>query len=92
MDRRETLEALAETLADRETVAGAWVANSFENRLLFVEVAPGERLPADVRKRIEAHGLRGANDAYGIEGGEDSFMGSVGNGDQHCFLDVEREN
>jgi len=92
MDRRETLEALAETLADREAVTRAWVANSFENRLLFVEVAREEGLPTDVRERIEAHGLRGANDAYGIEGGEDSFMGAVGDGDQHCFLDVERKN
>lgn len=91
MGRRDTLERVAADVAAHEAVVDAWVAKSFTDRVLFVEMPAGDPVPPAVVGTLRDHGLEGVNDAYGIDGTADaerSFAGEHGGLAQHRFLDV----
>lgn len=83
------LDALAESLCDHDAVEDAWLAKSFTDLLLVVDIEPGETLPADVEERLAERGLRGANEMYGIEADERSLVGTVEGVNRHQFVHVE---
>lgn len=87
MDRVTELERFAASLEAHEGVVSAWLAKSFEDRVLFLEVPSGEPVPDDVRERIREAGLAGMNEVYGLDG-EAAFAGNVGNREQYRFVDV----
>lgn len=87
-DRTAELRALAEEVREHEQVADAWLAKSFTDQLFVVDVAADESLPESVESRLAANGLRGANEVYGTGGPDTSFMGGVGEGTRHQFVDV----
>ncbi|MFB6105535.1 MAG: hypothetical protein ABEJ70_01050 [Halobacteriaceae archaeon] len=91
MGRRDTLERVAADVEAHEAVVDAWVAKSFTDRVLFVEVPAGDPVPSGVVDTLNDHGLEGVNHAYGIDGTADeesSFAGEHGGLVQHRFLDV----
>ncbi|WP_256393316.1 hypothetical protein [Natronoarchaeum rubrum] len=88
MTRRDELEALADRIAGFDGVERAWVAASFQDTLLFVEVPSGAALPDAVAELLEERGLTGANEAYGIDAAGASDAGNVGAYEQHRFVDT----
>ncbi|MFB6137217.1 MAG: hypothetical protein ABEJ42_02605 [Halobacteriaceae archaeon] len=98
-DRREALESLAADLRERDDVADAFVAKSFTDHLLVLDVH-GEAVPADVRDRLAERDLRGVGEVYGDGEAEDgaaggagapsapaSTAGAVGDATRHQFVD-----
>lgn len=87
-DRESELEALASTLRERDAVEDAWLAKSFTDRLLVVDLRVGATLPEDLRTTLADHDLYGANEVYGLDDGRSSFMGGTDELTRHQFVDV----
>jgi len=92
MTRRDELEALADRIAGFDGVERSWVAESFQDTLLFVEVPSGAALPDAVARVLDERGLTGANEAYGIDASGASDAGNVGAYEQHRFVDTTFED
>ncbi|SEO82311.1 hypothetical protein SAMN05216388_102042 [Halorientalis persicus] len=88
MERTAELRGLAADLREREVVADAWLAKSFTDRLLVVDLATDAGVPADLRERLHDHDLYGANEVYDTGESAPSFAGSVGDATRHQFVDV----
>ena len=87
-DREAELRDLADRVRDRDAVADAWLAKSFTDRLLVVDVRAEATLPTDLRRELADRDLRGANEVYGETADDPSFAGDVGDGERHQFVDV----
>jgi len=89
-DRTERLRDLADDLAAHEAVADAFLAKSFTDRLLILDVRSDADLPEAVVERLEAHDLRGAEGVYGDDAAATrSAVGEVGEATRHHFVDVQ---
>lgn len=88
MTRRDELEALADRVAAIDGVERSWVAKSFQDTLLFVEVPSERALPDAVVELLDERGLTGANEAYGIDATGASDAGNLGDYEQHRFVDT----
>ncbi|MFB6083230.1 MAG: hypothetical protein ABEJ94_03170 [Halorientalis sp.] len=90
MDRTAELRQLAADLRERETVVDAWLAKSFTDRLLVVDLRTDADVPEDIRERLHDHDLYGANEVYDTDERDASFAGTVGDDDatRHQFVDV----
>lgn len=87
-DRTERLRDLADELTAHEVVADAFLAKSFTDRLLILDVRSGADLPGAVVERLEAHDFRGAEGVYGDDEDARSVVGDVGDATRHHFVDV----
>lgn len=83
------LDRLVRAIGEHEAVESAWVAKSFTDRVLVVE-ADSKDLPTAIEDRLAECDLRGANEVYGVDdgGGSGSFVGVVGDGFRHRFVDI----
>jgi hypothetical protein len=86
-DREAELRQLVAELRTHEAVDDAFLAKSFTDRLVIVDIDDGETVPAAVRDRLAAHDVRDADDAYGVGAGG-SFTGDVGDAARHHFVDL----
>lgn len=87
-EREAELHSLANDLRERGIVADAFLAKSFTDRLLIIDLQQDEELPSDIVTTLRKYDLVGANEVYG-EGDRDvSFAGSVGETTRHQFVDV----
>lgn len=87
-DREAELRDLASRVRECDAVADAWLAKSFTDRLLVVDVRADATLPADLRRDLADRDLRGANAVYGEAAEDPSFAGDVGDAERHQFVDV----
>ncbi|MFB6180108.1 MAG: hypothetical protein ABEI77_10345 [Halorientalis sp.] len=87
-DRAAELRALASEISDHETVDDAWLAKSFTDMLLVVDLPEGTTLPAEIRDSLADHDLYGSNEVYDMDDTDQSFVGTVSNGNRHQFVDV----
>jgi len=87
-DRRVALEALADDVATEDAVTDAFVAKSFSDQLVIVDVAEGKSMPASVRERLADADVRPAESVYGDEDGAASPVGPTEVGTRHHFVDV----
>lgn len=87
-DRTTELRQLTTELRTHDDVDDAFLAKSFTDRLVIVDVRGESGVPSDVVDRLEVHGLRGADEVYGddVHG---SFAGAVGDATRHHFVDVQ---
>lgn len=88
-DRRETLQDVAERLIERDVVEDAFLAKSFTDRLLIVDVEQGEEIPDSVLTMLETHDLRAIEEVFGEDGEHRSVVGDVGDATRHHFVDVQ---
>lgn len=86
-DREAELRQLLAEIRDHEAVDDAFLAKSFTDRLVIIDVSDGGSVPADVADRLAEHELRGAADVYGDD--EGSAFGGGGNATRHHFVDVQ---
>jgi len=87
-DREAELRRLATTFREHDAVADAFVAKSFTDRLLIVDIRRGDSIPRRLVESISDHDLVGANEVYDDDGVDVSFAGAVGEGTRHQFVDV----
>lgn len=73
-DRKAKLRDLADELRERNCVDDAFVAKSFTDRLLIVDVTREGSIPVDIERELTALDLRGVDDAYG-DGARSSVRG-----------------
>jgi hypothetical protein len=88
-DRTAELRELANRVQECDVVDDAWVAKSFTDQLFVVDLAEGEQLPAAVTEQLAEYGLRGANEVYGTDAPDTSFMGTLDDGSRHQFVDTQ---
>jgi hypothetical protein len=88
-DRAAELRRLAARLRERAVVNDAFLAKSFTDRLLILDVCQGEAVPDDMVQLLADHGLHGAETVYDDEDAARSFTGDVGESTRHHFVDVE---
>ncbi|MFB6183466.1 MAG: hypothetical protein ABEI96_02830 [Haloarculaceae archaeon] len=88
-DRRAELQRVVEEIVAERGVVDAWLAKSFTDRLVVVDVEEGRDLPASVRERLRAHDCYGANDVYDVSDGDDAFAGATGDATRYQFVDVQ---
>jgi hypothetical protein len=98
-DREATLRRLSRDLQAHDAVADAFLAKSFTDRLLIVDVADGAapaadrsdgEVPRTVRERLVAHDCLPAAAVFEDDAAADglSFQGTVGEATRHHFVDV----
>lgn len=87
-EREAELRRLAATIREHDSVADAFLAKSFTDRLLVVDLQSDGELPSAVVASLRDHDLRGANEVYGAGSDDASFAGTVGDGTRHQFVDV----
>lgn len=87
-DRDAELRQLTADVRENEAVEDVFLAKSFTDRLVIVDVRDGDAVPSDLADRLREHDLHPADSVYGDgEGG--SFAGSVGAATRHHFVDVQ---
>jgi len=90
-DRADRLRQLAAEISDHSTVDDAFLAKSFTDRLLVVDVSRGADVPESVMTRLAEHDLYGAADVYGTDDTTHSHAGDVGDSTRHHFVDVQTQ-
>lgn len=86
-DQEAELRNLIADLRDHDAVAGAFLAKSFTDRLVIVDLDGDDAVPADVEARLAEYDLHGADEVYGNDEGG-SFAGEIGDTTRHHFVDV----
>jgi hypothetical protein len=87
-DRKTELRTLASRLREHDSVHDAFLAKSFTDRLVVVDVGENESLPPEIHELLAEHDLRGANEVYGDGEERVSFAGAVGEAIRHQFVDL----
>jgi hypothetical protein len=87
-DREDTLRRLTAELETTDAVDDAFLAKSFTDRLLILDVAAGSEVPAVVLERLHEVGLREAERVYGEDTDATSFVGEITGGSRHHFVDT----
>jgi hypothetical protein len=87
-DRDAELRSLASELRERDAVADAFLAKSFTDQLLVLDLQQDGAVPSDIVESLRDHDLVGANEVYGEDGSDVSFAGTVGDTARHQFVDV----
>ncbi|ELY65472.1 hypothetical protein [Natrinema versiforme] len=87
-DREAALEDLATRLRGYDAVADAFIAKSFTDQHLILDLEEGTSVPQAVRELLVDHDLRGANEVYGNGGENPSFAGDLDRGTRHQFVDT----
>lgn len=86
--REATLWELIINLCDLEYVEDAWLANSFTDQLLVIDLHPETSMTDEVRDLLADHDLYGFNEVYDIDNQDESLVGSVADLNRHQFVDV----
>ena len=81
------MRRLAAELRDHTAIDEAFLATSFGDHLVIVDVSDGEHVPSDVSELLADHGLHGARTRGDDSDDTNSSVGRVGNGTRHHFLD-----
>ena len=87
-DREAALRNLAERLREDDAVSDAFLAKSFTDHHLVLDLADGESMPREVAELLADHDLRGANEVYGNGGTDPSFAGDLERATRHQFVDT----
>lgn len=89
-DREAELQELAARARDHPRVVDAFLAKSFTDRLLAVDLESGTgEVPQTLVTLLEDHGCYGANEVYGRECDDSSGAGTFGGRERHQFVDTE---
>lgn len=87
-DRKAELRELAADLTEHDRITDAFLAKSFTDQLLIVDVSDGESIPPALADRLAEHDLRPADAVYEDADGGRSTLGDVGSATRHHFVDV----
>jgi hypothetical protein len=88
-DREVALREIAEDLRERESVADAWLAKSFTDRLFVVELTDDESLPSAIENELVEAGLRPYNDLHDVPAMDAAFAGDLDGAKRYRFVDVQ---
>jgi hypothetical protein len=86
-DREAELRQLTADLRNHGAIDDAFLAKSFTDRLVIVDVDDGADVPSGVSERLAEVDLRPADAVYGDDAGS-SFAGAIGGATRHHFVDV----
>ncbi|MBZ6494987.1 hypothetical protein [Natrinema longum] len=87
-DREALLQDLARRLREYDAVNDAFLAKSFTDRHLILDLEDGHSLPGELRDLLADHDLQGANEEYDTGGDDPSFAGDLEDGTRHQFVDT----
>jgi len=84
--REQAVRRLAERVAATDAVSDAWVAKSFTDLLLVVEVEEGP-VPDHLVETLADEGLVGYNELHGVTAEDPASVGGLADGDRFRFVD-----
>lgn len=87
-ERKAKLDELVADICEHEAIADAFLAKSFTDRLVIIDVGECDEVPESVVERLAENGLHAAEGVYGDDE-DSSFAGSLGDGARHHFVDVQ---
>lgn len=87
-ERERELRRLAGEFREHPVVTDAFLAKSFTDHLLIIDVRCDGPIPRDISKSLRNNDLVGAKEVYGDSGADVSFAGSVGDATRHQFVDT----
>lgn len=85
--READLRELIAELCEIDVVALAFLAKSFTDRLVIVDVGPDVEMSDEIVARLEAYDFRGADEVYGGDE-RGSFAGEAAGSTRHHFVDI----
>ncbi len=89
-DRDSKFRGLAARAREYDAVADAFLANTFTDRMLVVDLrADADTVPDELVAMLEANGWDGANEVYDRDAADGSWAGTVGGAERHQFVDTE---
>lgn len=88
-DRRERLQQVVADLREYDCIDDAFLAKSFTDQLLILDVEQGAAIPEPVLETLRANDLRGIESVYGEDSEAHSVVGDVGDVTRHHFVDVQ---
>lgn len=88
-DHDHELRTLASRCAQRECVLDAWVAKSFTDLLLVLEVAEGDTLSADIREWLAEQDLVGYNELHDVAAADPASAGELPDRDRYRFVSLD---
>jgi hypothetical protein len=88
-DRESTLRELASRAREYDAVADAFLAKSFTDRMIVVDLCGADAVPEELVALLEANGCYGANEVYDRDAEDGSSAGTVDGADRHEFVDTE---
>lgn len=88
-EREARIRNLLADIRTHEAVADAFLAKSFTDRLLILDVDAGDGVPDEIASRLGEHGFDTAESVYGATGNRTSGLGDVGTGTRYHFVDTE---
>lgn len=88
-DREAELRELTAQARDHAAVADAFLAKSFTDRLLVVDLDSGNQVPSELVALFADHGCYGANEVYDRDDDGGSGAGTFGGRERHQFVDTE---
>lgn len=87
-DRESALEDLATRLRGYDGVSDAFIAKSFTDRHLILDLEAGAAMPPEIRELLAEYDLRGSNAEYDTEADDPSYAGDLDDGTRHQFVDT----
>lgn len=87
-DRRERLQRVAADLQEYDCIDDAFLAKSFTDQLLILDVEQGEAIPEAVLETLRDNDLRGAESVYGEDSEAHTVVGDLDDVTRHHFVDV----
>jgi hypothetical protein len=86
-DRRERLQRVASDVLEYDCVDDAFLAKSFTDRLLILDIEQGEAVPDPVLETLRENDLRAIESVYGEDGETRSVVGDLDDVTRHHFVD-----
>jgi hypothetical protein len=88
-DTQADLETLVERCQRREGVLDAWLAKSFTDLLVVVEVPDDASVPEEVLDDLSAHGLVGYNEVHEVSATDAASAGDLPDRERYRFVDLD---
>lgn len=87
-DRVRELRQLIAEVQTHEAVEDAFLAKSFTDQLLILDLGDGDAVPEEIKTRLRNHDCYSAETVYEDSDGHTSSLGEVGDVTRHHFVDV----
>ncbi|WP_262177399.1 hypothetical protein [Haloarcula laminariae] len=88
-DREQRIQDMVADIRTHDAVDDAFLAKSFTDRLLILDINGVEGVPDEIAVRLRECDFYSAEAVYGESDSHTSTVGAVGDGTRHHFVDTQ---